>query len=786
MKRNYKKTLETVIFTTVLVCCNVFLCFAKDNSIDCLYSNGKDVQNDVYSIQIQYGEWLSKNSRIRQDYVFLGDDTVIPYIDAELDTSVCVSIYNHTLDIQREEPWVGIARFAMDEDDTTDITIRYHSDSDVAVPVFNIEDNYYLNPETLSCTKHIVKDNEHVLCMRLKQQDLDRISYFSTKDPDVFMSKIAGFDGNIIITSISIEETNGGFGVVTIPESNDDYNDKVADYSFTQQEGNSGAVKYSKNDDSIVISSIDAIESETGLFNENYSICEDKDLDYETATKYVKFEASANDDTELAENLDQIGENLKSTESVDSLLEIEIEDGEYCLPEEDDGGTVYKDNFVFLEEDGTGYIEGNASAVSIDAMFNIYTQGIDCGNNNTIESYELLGTRYEDLLISGKVFLLKVANNGESEYAGYLKAICNCDFDETQLIQATSSNATYTDNNEYLEKWVFEKPDTEEYSIEGETITLGNAMLKKASFAAVDNDGTICALYNSYGRLIELLDGYQESDVAYYLLKPRLSDNGEPASVSRIELCYNSDLSRNGAFAYVCLSDSNGELIEPSVSLSTVYTEETENKMYIAFDKEGKSMLIKGTFLTDNVELFKNDEYSATYVSDYYANEESDSEEENDDPEVSGEKLPEIEQAEEPKKVIKDNSVLDEENDDENQEGEQSDHSIENNQESDEPVTIIVPENEEIKADYEEDTSKDPVTVIESNIEEEIIEESSEDTILLDEGTSEIKEGDINKEPDINIETVQEIVLSSNSVIENSNDTNEDDKKEPGEENQME
>ncbi len=92
-------------------------------------------------------------------------------------------------------------------------------------------------------------------------------------------------------------------------------------------------------------------------------------------------------------------------------------------------------------------------------------------------------------------------------------------------------------------------------------IVLSQRFLRKASYCAVAEDMTVCAVYDERGRLSKLADGYTEDDIAAYIL---LMSADEDTRIERIDIIYSDIVAGEEGQEYASLilaDDAQADMI---------------------------------------------------------------------------------------------------------------------------------------------------------------------------------------------------------------------------------
>ena len=92
-------------------------------------------------------------------------------------------------------------------------------------------------------------------------------------------------------------------------------------------------------------------------------------------------------------------------------------------------------------------------------------------------------------------------------------------------------------------------------------IVMSQRFLRKASYCAVAEDMTVCAVYDERGRLSKLADGYTEDDIAAYIL---LMSADEDTRIERIDIIYSDIVASEEGQEYASLilaDDAKADMI---------------------------------------------------------------------------------------------------------------------------------------------------------------------------------------------------------------------------------
>jgi len=547
----------------ILVFCNAaFAAETGCRSDETFFAAGEDDWEYIESI---VNEAYGDVGKYRADYAFVSDTET--YMVAADTVPVDTRFYNYRYNIGQADMYIGLYSYDYHEDNVAEIAIYFYSGSDSIVPGFVLADDTVLSSSDIGGARLRKYENGlKELRLELDRKALSELAFFSRENGRVEVLSPTSTGGDIIVSGVSLSLSRGDYGVIRVIDEEDCI--LTADAEIRSRVDSGQPVIYSNTASTFMITAADTDKVGVVCCEEDYivttrgrsltamnysdiaaviSTSDPVTAGSDTATVGTddKQDCEADPDTDCEETFDQEHGSLADNESdmaddaVSDIMETDIEECGFLCPDEGDASAVYCDSYIFAENNNPYLFELTPSAMGTEFFGSIFgIPGVlSLPETSCSDPLELLGCSAGDIVPASDSMVITVNGGCASDYAGEL------------CFAAASGDAGDIR---------FHKADGTGYDTDGCMINMTEAFLKKASYCAVDSDSIVCAVYNVHGRLLGLADGYNEEDIAGFLLLP-VSGSGGDAYISEVSVQYNDLLAENGAYVTLDYYDETGE-----------------------------------------------------------------------------------------------------------------------------------------------------------------------------------------------------------------------------------
>ncbi len=445
----------------------------------------------------------------------------------------------------------------------------------------------------------VANDGELIYIIDLDEEKLEACSYYID---EVGRNYILRFDQtDMSINSVMVSVNDGCYAAVRGMETELEYTEPAAAF-YDEPEDDVWLAEYECDDGAAVVKLAGASDTEIIYCNDGYDLEITDGIDAETAAVWT---ADFKRACEMAED---------GADGEDAAIDIT-----------EGASMLYLDSYLFIDPEEIREYRQSAAPVYYDAQINIYGSAkYISGMPDTLgAAEEYLGNVFESAMADGTVGL-KVAKLDDDMIAGELVLELPEDAgirfakgdgsglefeaddvadgiitktpetkpaetsaaektttaaettvsaettvaEETSAAEETTAAAETTASAETSaaeETTAAEKTTAAETAASDEPVSVGIVLsqrfLRKASYCAVAEDMTVCAVYDERGRLSKLADGYTEDDIAAYIL---LMSADEDTRIERIDIIYSDIVAGEEGQEYASLilaDDAQADMI---------------------------------------------------------------------------------------------------------------------------------------------------------------------------------------------------------------------------------